>query len=46
MKWNSLLFVNFIDYEKAFDSVDRQTLWVLLGDYRVLEKFSNITRNS
>ena len=23
LEWNSPLYVNFIDYEKAFDSVDR-----------------------
>ncbi|VDO86230.1 unnamed protein product [Schistosoma curassoni] len=27
--WNSPLYINFIDYEKAFDSVDRTTLWKL-----------------
>ena len=27
LEWNSPLYINFIDYEKAFDSVDRETLW-------------------
>ena len=31
LEWNSPLYINFIDYEKAFDSVDRQTLWSCLG---------------
>ena len=26
LEWNSPLYINFIDYEKAFDSVDRQTI--------------------
>jgi len=26
LEWNSPLYINFVDYEKAFDSVDRQTL--------------------
>ncbi|VDO96660.1 unnamed protein product [Schistosoma curassoni] len=30
IEWNSSLYINFIDYEKAFDSVDRGTLWKLL----------------
>ncbi|VDO76593.1 unnamed protein product [Schistosoma curassoni] len=30
IEWNSSLDINFIDYEKAFDSVDRTTLWKLL----------------
>ena len=28
-EWNTPTYVNFIDYEKAFDSVDRETLWKL-----------------
>ena len=27
IEWNSSLYINFVDYEKAFDSVDRETLW-------------------
>ena len=27
LEWNSPLYIIFIDYEKAFDSVDRKTLW-------------------
>ncbi|VDP83214.1 unnamed protein product [Schistosoma curassoni] len=30
VEWNSSLYINFIDYEEAFDSVDRRTLWKLL----------------
>ncbi|VDO77604.1 unnamed protein product [Schistosoma mattheei] len=26
VEWNSSLYINFIDYDKAFDSVDRRTL--------------------
>ena len=26
LEWNSALYVNFIDFEKAFDSVGRETL--------------------
>ena len=39
MEWNTPLYINFIDYEKAFDSVDRETLWKLLRHYGVPEKF-------
>ncbi|KAK7095834.1 hypothetical protein V1264_005198 [Littorina saxatilis] len=45
-EWNSPLYVNFIDYEKAFDSVDRQSLWKLLRHHGVPEKITNIIRNS
>ena len=30
IEWNSSLYVNFVDYEKAFDSLDRDTLWKIL----------------
>ncbi|CAH8459102.1 unnamed protein product [Schistosoma turkestanicum] len=46
IEWNSPLYINFIDYEKAFDSVDRKTLWRLLRHYGVPEKIVNIIRNS
>ncbi|VDP26420.1 unnamed protein product [Schistosoma curassoni] len=46
VEWNSSLYINFIDYEKAFDSVDRITLWKLLRHYGVPEKIFNIIRNS
>ncbi|VDP39618.1 unnamed protein product [Schistosoma margrebowiei] len=46
VEWNSSLYINLIDYEKAFDSVDKRTLWKLLRHYGVPEKIVNITRNS
>ena len=30
MEWQSSLYINFVDFEKAFDSLDRVTLWKLL----------------
>ncbi|VDP46683.1 unnamed protein product [Schistosoma curassoni] len=39
-------FINFIDYGKAFDSVDRTTLWKLLLYYGVPQKIVNIIQNS
>ena len=38
LEWNTSLHVVFIDYEKAFDSVDRSTLWKLLQHYGIPEK--------
>ncbi|VDO99416.1 unnamed protein product [Schistosoma curassoni] len=46
IEWNSSLYTNFIDYEKAFDSVDRRTLWKFLRHYGVREEIVNIIRNS
>ncbi|VDO59450.1 unnamed protein product [Schistosoma margrebowiei] len=42
---NSSLYINFIDYEKAFDSVDGTTLWKLLRHYGVPQKIVNIIQN-
>ena len=44
LEWNSPLYINFIDYEKAFDSVDRKTMWKLLGHYGVPEKIISLIR--
>nr|KAG5705129.1 hypothetical protein BaRGS_030846 [Batillaria attramentaria] len=46
LEWNSPLYVNFVDYEKAFDSVDRETLWKLLRHYGVPAKLVNLIKNS
>ncbi|VDP78880.1 unnamed protein product [Schistosoma curassoni] len=46
IEWNSSLYINFIDYEKEFDSVNRTTLWRLLRHYGVPQKIVNIIRNS
>ncbi|VDP43410.1 unnamed protein product [Schistosoma margrebowiei] len=45
VEWNSSLYINLIDYEKAFDSVDRTTIWKLSRYYGVPMKIVNITRN-
>ena len=30
IEWQSPLYINFIDFEKAFDSVDRDVIWMLI----------------
>ncbi|VDP24101.1 unnamed protein product [Schistosoma margrebowiei] len=46
IEWNSSLYINFIDYEKAFDSVDKTKLWKLLRHYGVPQKIVNIIQSS
>ncbi|VDO81641.1 unnamed protein product [Schistosoma margrebowiei] len=46
IEWNSSLYINFIDYEKPFDSVDKTTLWKLLRYYGMRQKIVNVIRNS
>ena len=38
-------YLNFIDYQKAFDSIDRTTLWKILAYYGVPEKFIEIIKS-
>ena len=33
VKWNSNLYLCFVDYEKAFDSIHRSTLWKIMRCY-------------
>ena len=40
------MYVNFVDYEKAFDSLDRETLWKILRHYEVPMKLVNMIKNS
>ena len=42
LEWNSPLYINFIAYEKAFDSVDRETMWKLLRHYEDPEKIISL----
>ena len=44
LEWNTSLYVAFIDYEKAFNSVDRSTLWKLLHHYGIPEKIIRMSR--
>ena len=45
LEWNSPLYVNFIDYEKAFDSLDRKTLWKLMRHYGIPLKIVNMIKS-
>ena len=45
-EWNTPLYINFVDFEKAFDSLDRDSLWKLLRHYGVPDKIVTIIRNS
>jgi len=38
VEWNSSLYLCFVDYEKAFDSIHRSTLWKIMRCYRIPPK--------
>ena len=44
IEWNSSLYICFIDYEKAFDSLDRETLWKLMRHYGIPEKIVTMVK--
>ena len=35
-EWQRTLYVNFLDFAKAFDSVQRHSLWKIFGAYGIL----------
>ena len=44
IEWNSNLYICFVDFEKAFDSVHRETLWKLLKIYGIPDKLVNMIK--
>ena len=44
IEWQSSLYINFIDFEKAFDSISRDVLWRLLRHYGLPDKIFTIIR--
>jgi replication initiation and membrane attachment protein DnaB len=42
LEWNSSSFLKFVDFEKTFDSLDREVLWNLMAHYGIPQKFINI----
>ena len=46
MEWDSSLYINFEDYEKTVDSLDREALWKLLRHYGIPEKINSLIRST
>jgi len=44
LKWQVPLFVNYVDFKKAFDSIHRESLWRILKLYGIPDKYINIFR--
>ena len=44
IEWNSNLYICFVDFEKAFDSVRRETLRKLLKIYGIPDKLVNMIK--
>ena len=46
MECDSSVYINFVDYEKAYDSPNRDTLWNLLQHYGIPDTFISLIRNT
>ena len=44
IEWNSSLYVCFVDYEKVFDSFDRETLWKIMESYGIPPKLVRMVK--
>ena len=44
IEWQSSLYINFIDFEKAFDSINRDGMWKLLRHYGLPIKIVNMIK--
>lgn len=42
VEWQSPLFLIFIDFEQAFDSIHRETMWQILSSYGIPRRLLNI----
>ena len=36
-EWQSTLYITFVDFEKAIDSVHRESLWKIMASYGILD---------
>ena len=44
IEWNANLYVCYVDFEKAFDSIDRGILWEIMGDYSIPSKLITMVK--
>ena len=44
VEWNSPLFINFVNFRKAFDSVHRESLWNIMTTYGIPGKLITMVK--
>jgi hypothetical protein len=45
-EWNSPLYISFVDYEKAFYSLNRELLWKIARHYGIPQKLVNLIKKT
>ena len=43
-EWQSTLYITFVDFEKAFDSVHRESLWKIMVSYGIPDKLIRMVK--
>ncbi|KAK3082831.1 hypothetical protein FSP39_006593 [Pinctada imbricata] len=43
-EWNATLYVNYVDFEKAFDSIHRDSLWSIMKYYGIPDKLIRMVK--
>ena len=44
-EWNATMYIHFVDFEKAFDSVNRDSLWTIMGIYDIPRKLIRMVKS-
>ena len=44
VEWQAILYVTFIDFDKAFDFVKREVMWLTLKEYSIPRKITQIIK--
>ena len=44
-EWQRQLYVNFVDFEKAFDSIHRESIWQILRAYGIPQKIVQLIKS-
>lgn len=44
IEWQNKIIINFVDFEKAFDSLNRDNIWEIMKSYGIPDKIINIIK--
>ena len=44
-EWNATMYIHFVDFEKAFDSIHRDSLWTIMRQFGIPEKLISMVKS-